>query len=220
VCFAAGLYYCNFYLLAKFAGHLLGALRILTSVHAFASDPERGIFILAFLAVVIGGSLLLFALRGPAMQTSVEYSGWSRENLLLINNIFTGQFYGHDPDWHPISSICRCFGSGENLRWPSLFLTIFFVPLMTGLMVLPWLCRLYTLEENRCQHAAAQRPVADNNQHCAGVANASICEEYSWLAVFTLLLALWVTTMSIEDLLLKTEGKLSKFSGLTGSYWA
>ena len=60
---------------------------ILTSVHAFASDPERGLFILAFLALVIGGSLLLFALRGPAMYQAAGYGAWSREMMLLVNNI-------------------------------------------------------------------------------------------------------------------------------------
>ena len=60
---------------------------ILTSVHAFASDPERGVFMLMFLALVVGGSLMLFALRGPAMQKVAAYSGWSREVMLLINNL-------------------------------------------------------------------------------------------------------------------------------------
>ncbi len=60
---------------------------VLTSVHAFASDPERGFFILIFLFLVIGGSLLLFAIRAPKLQTESQYSGASREVLLLANNI-------------------------------------------------------------------------------------------------------------------------------------
>ena len=74
-----------------FSLSLLGAFLvrsgILTSVHAFASDPERGIFIFAFLVVVVGASLLLFALRGPQMASASDYSGWSRETMLLVNNV-------------------------------------------------------------------------------------------------------------------------------------
>ncbi|MDD1650916.1 MAG: heme lyase CcmF/NrfE family subunit [Methylococcaceae bacterium] len=60
---------------------------VLTSVHAFASDPERGLFILVFLAIVVGSSLLLYALRAPAIRDTARYTLISRENLLLLNNI-------------------------------------------------------------------------------------------------------------------------------------
>jgi cytochrome c-type biogenesis protein CcmF len=60
---------------------------VLTSVHAFASDPTRGVFILTYLVVVVGGSLLLFAIRAPAMVTGSNFSGLSRETLLLVNNL-------------------------------------------------------------------------------------------------------------------------------------
>lgn len=60
---------------------------ILTSVHAFATDPERGIFILAFLIVVIGLSFLLFAWRAPTVGLGGNFSMVSRESLLLVNNV-------------------------------------------------------------------------------------------------------------------------------------
>ena len=60
---------------------------ILVSVHAFASDPTRGMFILAFLVLVIGGSLLLYAIKAPAIRTGAKFSLVSRETFLLINNI-------------------------------------------------------------------------------------------------------------------------------------
>lgn len=60
---------------------------ILVSVHAFASDPTRGLYILGFLIVVIGGSLLLYALRAPTIKPLSSFSLVSRESLLLINNI-------------------------------------------------------------------------------------------------------------------------------------
>jgi cytochrome c-type biogenesis protein CcmF len=60
---------------------------VLTSVHAFASDPARGLFILVFLALVVGGSLLVYALRAPAVRDHARFGLVSRENLLLLNNI-------------------------------------------------------------------------------------------------------------------------------------
>ena len=60
---------------------------VLTSVHAFATDPARGVFILIFLAIVVGGSLLLFAWRAPAIGNGPGFSPVSRESLLLANNV-------------------------------------------------------------------------------------------------------------------------------------
>ena len=60
---------------------------VLSSVHAFASDPARGIFILGFLALVIGGSLLLFAWRAPQVGLGGSFEPVSRESALLVNNV-------------------------------------------------------------------------------------------------------------------------------------
>lgn len=60
---------------------------VLTSVHAFATDPERGVFILMFLFLVIGGSLLLFALRADKLQSGGLFAPISRESMLVINNL-------------------------------------------------------------------------------------------------------------------------------------
>jgi cytochrome c-type biogenesis protein CcmF len=60
---------------------------VLTSVHAFATDPARGVFILAFLAVVIGGSLTLYAMRAGAVGGGAGFAMVSRESALLANNI-------------------------------------------------------------------------------------------------------------------------------------
>jgi cytochrome c-type biogenesis protein CcmF len=60
---------------------------VLTSVHAFATDPTRGIFILAFLAIVVGGSLTLYAFRAGTVGAGAGFAPVSRESLLLANNI-------------------------------------------------------------------------------------------------------------------------------------
>ncbi|PID45379.1 MAG: c-type cytochrome biogenesis protein CcmF [Proteobacteria bacterium] len=60
---------------------------VLTSVHAFASDPERGLFILIFLVLVVGSSLLLYAIRAPELRSTGTFELVSREMGLLVNNI-------------------------------------------------------------------------------------------------------------------------------------
>jgi cytochrome c-type biogenesis protein CcmF len=81
--------------IAAFSLSLLGTFLVrsgvLTSVHAFAADPTRGLFVLVFLAIVIGGSLLLYALRAPGGDDAADprraFAPASRETLLLVNNL-------------------------------------------------------------------------------------------------------------------------------------
>ncbi len=77
--------------LLTFSLSLLGTFLVrsgvLTSVHSFASDPARGLFILMFLLIVIGGSLLLYALRAPSITRGGGFGLLSRETLLLGNNL-------------------------------------------------------------------------------------------------------------------------------------
>ena len=61
---------------------------VLTSVHAFATDPERGVFILLLLVLAIGGSLTLYAIRAPSLQPGGLFRPISREGGLLLNNLF------------------------------------------------------------------------------------------------------------------------------------
>ncbi|HSG60901.1 MAG TPA: cytochrome c-type biogenesis CcmF C-terminal domain-containing protein, partial [Pseudomonadales bacterium] len=74
-----------------FALSLLGTFLVrsgvLTSVHSFAADPERGVFILGFIAIVIGGSLALYAFRAPAVSAKSRFDFLSRETFLLVNNV-------------------------------------------------------------------------------------------------------------------------------------
>ncbi|WP_428425143.1 heme lyase CcmF/NrfE family subunit [Methylibium sp.] len=60
---------------------------VLSSVHAFATDPQRGLFILVFLVVVIGGSLALYAWRAPKVGLGARFGPVSRESMLLANNV-------------------------------------------------------------------------------------------------------------------------------------
>ena len=77
--------------ITSFSLSLLGTFLVrsgvLTSVHAFATDPKRGVFILLFLSVVVGGSLILFAMRASKVRSGGAFSLVSRETFLLVNNV-------------------------------------------------------------------------------------------------------------------------------------
>ena len=87
--------------IAAFSLSLLGTFLVrsgvLTSVHAFATDPKRGIFILAFLVFVIGGSLLLYAWRAKQVGLGGKFDVVSRESLLLSNNVLLVVAAGSHP---------------------------------------------------------------------------------------------------------------------------
>jgi cytochrome c-type biogenesis protein CcmF len=82
--------------ISAFSLSLLGTFLVrsgvLTSVHSFASDPERGVFILAFLVIVIGGSLLLYIWRAPHISSGGRFDLISRETFLLGNNLLLSVF--------------------------------------------------------------------------------------------------------------------------------
>ncbi|EIC19907.1 heme lyase CcmF/NrfE family subunit [Thiorhodovibrio frisius] len=82
--------------ISAFSLSLLGTFLVrsgvLTSVHAFATDPTRGAFILLFLCVVIGGSLALYAWRAPSVSSGGHFDLLSRESSLLMNNLLFSAF--------------------------------------------------------------------------------------------------------------------------------
>ena len=80
-----------FLAIAAFSLSLLGAFivrsGIITSVHSFAADPQRGLFILWLLVLTVGGALVLYGLRAPTIGSRARYGGVSRELMLLANNL-------------------------------------------------------------------------------------------------------------------------------------
>jgi cytochrome c-type biogenesis protein CcmF len=122
--------------IAAFSLSLLGTFLVrsgvLTSVHAFATDPTRGIFILAFLVVVVGGSLILFALRGPGIagnQTPVTFAPSSREGYLLANNLLMVTAAGSVLLGTLYPLVLDTLGLGKISVGPPYFEAVFF-PLM------------------------------------------------------------------------------------------
>lgn len=108
---------------------------VLTSVHAFATDPKRGIFVLAFLAIVIGCSLALFAWRAPKVGLGGQFSLFSRESLLLVNNVLLTVAAGAVLLGTLYPLFLDALGLGKISVGPPYFEAIF-VPLMVPLVIL------------------------------------------------------------------------------------
>ncbi len=120
--------------LLAFSLSLLGTFLVrsgvLSSVHAFASDPKRGLFILAFLAVVIGGSLALYAARAGAVGLGQRFGTVSRESALLLNNLLLAVATGSVLLGTLYPLILDALGLGKVSVGPPYFDTVF-----RGLMV-------------------------------------------------------------------------------------
>jgi cytochrome c-type biogenesis protein CcmF len=108
---------------------------VLSSVHAFATDPARGLFILAFLVVVIGGSLALYAWRAPQVGLGARFDLVSRETLLLGNNVMLVVAMGTVllGTLYPLA--LDALGMGKISVGPPYFDSVF-VPIMTPLVFL------------------------------------------------------------------------------------
>ncbi|MFZ4552608.1 MAG: heme lyase CcmF/NrfE family subunit [Aquabacterium sp.] len=108
---------------------------VLTSVHAFAADPKRGLYILIFLLVVVGSSLSLYAWRAPTVGLGGRFSLFSRESLLLLNNVFLVATMGTVllGTLYPLA--LDAFGLGKISVGPPYFEAVF-VPLMLPLLLL------------------------------------------------------------------------------------
>src|SRR5690606_12536987 len=108
---------------------------VLTSVHAFAADPTRGLFILVFLAIVVGGSLLLYALRAPRFEDGAPFAASSRETLLLANNLLLVSACGMVLLGTLYPMLADALGLGKISVGPPYF-GFLFVLLMTPLVLL------------------------------------------------------------------------------------
>ena len=125
--------------IAAFSLSLLGTFLVrsgvLTSVHAFATDPRRGIFILILLAIVVGVSLFLFALRAPKVGLGGSFGLVSRESLLLVNNVLLVVACGSVLLGTLYPLFIDALGLGKLSVGPPYFNAVF-VPLMVPLLML------------------------------------------------------------------------------------
>ena len=131
--------------IAAFALSLLGTFLVrsgvLTSVHSFAADPSRGTFILIFLALVIGGALLLYALRAGALTSEDPRRGFlptSRETLLLVNNLLLAAACGMVLLGTLYPLLADALGLGKVSVGPPYFGTLFVVLMAPLVALLPF----------------------------------------------------------------------------------
>jgi cytochrome c-type biogenesis protein CcmF len=181
--------------ISAFSLSLLGTFLVrsgvLTSVHAFATDPKRGIFILIFLVLVVGSSLVLYAWRAPKSSIGGKFSLTSRETFILLGNVFLvvsaasvllGTLY-------PL--LIDALHLGKISVGPPYFNSVF-VPIMIPLLVLmgvgPW-----TSWKNSNLISVIKRLwLAAVVAVLAAVVIPAIMGEFTWLSSLGFLLAFWV----------------------------
>jgi cytochrome c-type biogenesis protein CcmF len=212
--------------ISTFSLSLLGTFLVrsgvLTSVHAFANDPSRGLFILMLLGLTVGLSLLLFALRAPRVSHQVGFSWLSRDALLLINNIVLvimtvtvllgtvypllldalnlGKISVGPPYFNalfvPLTVIlCLFMGIGPLARWKRSD--------ARGLIKRTWLAGLAALV-------------------IAGIAPLLYAGEWNLQVTLGIAISLWVVLPMVRDLLDKSRhsnGRLAGLGRLSLAYW-
>ena len=187
---------------------------VLTSVHAFATDPERGVFILGFLAVVIGGSLMLYAWRAPMIKSSGRFTLVSRETLLLMNNVLLvvvcatvllGTLY-------PL--ILDAAGLGKISVGPPYFNSVF-IPLTAPLFLLMGVGPMIHWKRDEPAKLVAQLRLA-----FIVAAVLALALQFFWFGSISLhvtlglVLGIWIMATIVRDLLHRTRHKETLWQGL------
>ncbi|SUD40661.1 cytochrome c-type biogenesis protein CcmF [Ectopseudomonas mendocina] len=210
--------------IAAFSLSLLGTFLVrsgvLTSVHAFATDPERGVFILAFLLVVVGGSLTLFAVRAPVVRSQVGFGLWSRETLLLVNNIVL-----------VVSAAMILLGTlyplvldaltGAKLSVGPPYFNALFLPLMALLMAVISVGVLVRWKDTPLKWLGSMLTPVLVASVVLAVAATFLHGDFHWSVLAVCLLAFWVVLGGVRDILDKTrhKGLIKGLPSLTRSYW-
>ncbi len=169
---------------------------VLTSVHAFASDPTRGLFILVFLALVVGGSLTLYAVRAPSVKSSTSFEFVSKESVILLNNlllvvtaasILLGTLY-------PL--VIDALGMGKISVGPPYFNAVF-VPLMAPLAIAVGVGMLLRWKKDSLSQLALRVRWFIAASIVGGLLLPLLMPFYSWAAALGITLALWTVAMTV-----------------------
>jgi len=187
---------------------------VLTSVHAFATDPTRGVFILMFLAFVVGGSLLLYAIRAPQIRTASQFDVFSRDTALLFNNvllvvvtasILLGTLY-------PLA--IDALGAGKISVGPPYFNSVF-VPLTIPLAMLVGVGALMRWKTDTPSRLVKKLwPVLLVSVVVAMVLMFSFAAEVKPMALVGVVLAIWVMASTIYGIWDRVKDKQKKISAL------
>jgi cytochrome c-type biogenesis protein CcmF len=171
----------------------------LTSVHAFATDPARGVFILVLLVVVIGGSLLLYVWRAPRIGLGGGFEPLSRESMLLANNVMFAAAAGSVllGTLYPLA--LDASGLGKISVGPPYFETVF-VPLMAPALFLMGIGPLTRWKKANLPDIAARLRWAFAASLVAALAIPFAMGRWSPLVAFGILLAAWVAASGVVQL--------------------
>jgi len=172
---------------------------VLSSVHAFATDPKRGLFILAFLAVVIGGSLALYAWRAPKVGLGARFGLVSRESLLLANNVLfvVGMLSVLLGTLYPL--LIDALGLGKLSVGPPYFDTVF-VPLMVPVVLLLGFGPLARWKNAELPALAKQLRWAALASVIAALATGWLAGRITLGATLGLLMSFWIVASMATDL--------------------
>ena len=194
---------------------------VLTSVHAFATDPARGLFILVFLALVVGGSLTLFALRAPTVSSRVSFDWVSRESLILCNNVvflvatITVLFGTLFP------LIMDALGAGKYSVGPPYFNAVF-VPLMALLVPFMGLGPVSRWKRDSVRRWQSELLVPAVVAVLCGLTLPLFNADYNLWVALAVALSAWLVLGLSRDLWYRVRGAVSLAAGLrriTPSYW-
>ena len=186
-----------------FALSLLGTFLVrsgvLTSVHSFATDPKRGVFILAFLVVVIGGSLTLFAWRAHRVGFGGRFEVVSRESFLLTNNVLLVVAAGSVLLGTLYPLFLDALGMGKISVGPPYFETVF-APLMAPALFMMGVGPMARWKQASIPELATRLKWAFGVSVAGGLLLPLTMGTWTPLASFGFLLALWIVAASITTL--------------------
>ncbi len=212
--------------ISAFSLSLLGTFLVrsgvIVSVHAFATDPARGLFILGLLGVVIGGSLVLFALRGGVVNSHTKYEGVSREVMLLGNNILLMAATLVVLLGTLLPLVHKELGLGSiSIGVP--FFNQMFTWLIVPFVVLMGLGPLFRWRRQNLQPLRNSLVLALVLAVGLGyLLPAVMAEQIHAMAVLGLIMALWITLSLVTELRLRVQQRKQGLAGLTKlgrSHW-
>ena len=181
--------------ISTFSLSLLGTFLVrsgvLTSVHAFATDPKRGVFILAFLVLVVGASLTLFAWRAPRIGLGGQFDLVSRETALLTNNVLMAATCAAVMLGTLYPLALDALGLGKISVGPPYFETVF-VPLIAPAIFLMGIGPLLRWKSAPLPELALRLRWAAAASVLGALIVPFMMGHWSWLTSFGLLLAAWV----------------------------
>src|SRR6266567_1507219 len=189
--------------IAAFSLSLVGTFLVrsgvLTSVHAFANDPKRGTFILGFLTIVIGGSLALYAWRARQVGLGSKFEMFSRESLLLTNNVLLIVAAGSVLLGTLYPLFIDALNLGKLSVGPPYFNTVF-VPLMAPAMFLIGIGPIARWKQAKLPELAVRLRWAFVLSLLTGILLPLVIGGWKWRVSLGLLLAFWIVATAVQNI--------------------